>query len=184
MLEKEKRKDNKQTILISSLILGLVAVIIMVLLLVRYCKPKEESPKEKQSYLFNFEPTLVTDTTSLHDKTLSLNVTVDSKYRCELSITSGVSNAMLGNYSIHDYMFKSYGQETNTLSISVKFKDVSTDVISVVTDYEDLEYVLYLGDKDSHSIATSGYTVSEEGVLSYTSNTDIYLYKVAVGVSL
>ena len=182
-------KSNKKPLLIvSSTLVAILIVGVTVFLLLRYCSPKKDTdPSDpgsgKITYLFNYEPTLINEGTSLQeDKSLVLENTLSNKFKATLTISCGESNAAIGPYLTHDFMYRSYGKETNTLKLSISFIDVFTN--QAISDYENLEYVVYLGNSESHTALTNDKYVVENSVLTYTASETIYLYKVAVGVSI
>lgn len=180
MLEKEKRKNNKKVILLSAAVLGAFALVVGTLMIVKYCIPQNKTPStDKESYLFVFEPSLIDSTTALgEDNSLKVNHS-NGNVKCTLTIGCGESNALLGSYIDHDFLYESYGKSLNTLTLNVGFTNPE-----VVSDYSDLEYVVYIGSKDNHQILSEDKYTVENSKLTYTASEDIYLYGVAVGVKI
>ena len=187
MLEKDKRKNSRKTILISAVSLGLVAVIIGVLMIVRYCVPKNPNPNIKKDQLILYTPALIKEETSLKDGELKLEgKDGDNKYFCVLSINNDGGNAQIPPYSNPTYLYRSYGHNPNQVVMSVTFYTITESGTrgSVYTDYEDLAYIVYVGNSESHSLLPeSSYSVNN-GILTYTSDADIFVYSVDVTVKI
>lgn len=184
-----EEKRNHKSLWISLIVTSLLALIIGVLLLVRYCAPTSNNneSKNRNSYLFNYSPSLISEEVGLIDNSLSLSLSSgDHKYIAEVNIASGNSNILLGSYLTHDYLIKSYGRSNNTLVVSINFYiDNNGHKGDVVTDYEDLSFIIYLGEDDNHKqfLEASKYNVSNNE-MRYVTSGDIYLQDVGVSISL
>lgn len=175
-----EKKNKKQLVIVSSTLVGILLVAASALLIVKYCAPKNSDP-QGQSYLAYYEPNLITETTSIKNKSLKLDVNLSTNIQSSLTITSS-SQAMIAPYQTHSYLFRSYGDMNNTVTMSIVFIDL--DKQESITDYSDLEYIVYVGNKDDNSLLPTDQYQVNDGVLTYSSSSDIFIYKVAVGVKI
>lgn len=172
---KEREKKNKKIttiVIITSILLVIFVILLIVLLLLRN---KQDQNNNKVKYQISYDTTLVTDITSLDSKSVSFTVTSgDNKYDVTVKLNTTNSNASIGSYMEHDYLYSIYDGHPNTLDISLQIYSKENPSIKITT-ISDIKYTLYLGDKDEYHPLSLDINTS-----TYSSDNLISIYKLDV----
>lgn len=173
-------KANKQLAGVLSIIALILVIFIAVILILHFLNtPKGSSGDNKKKYQSTFDNSLITSTTSLSSKLLSLSSKSDDDlYEVRLKINTSSEIAMLGSVGGNDYLYYVSSTSNNyQLDINFTLYDLSND--AYVTSYSDLTFNIYLGDSSSTLLNPSKVNVNENNA-NIKMNEDIYLNKVVI----
>ena len=173
--DKEKKKKKITIIVVISSILVVILIALLVILLILR-NQQNPTTNNKVKYQATYDTTLVTDTTSLDNKGVTFTVTSgDNKYDVSVKLSTTTSNADIGSYIEHNYMYSIYDGHPNILDMSLTVKDKENNNKNITNNISDITYSLYLGDKDDYSIL-----VLEKDASTYSSDNLISIYKLDV----
>lgn len=173
-------KANKQLAGVLSIIALILVIFIAVILILHFLNtPKGSNGDNKKKYQSTFDNSLITSTTSLSFKLLSLSSKSDDDlYEVRLKINTSSEIAMLGSVGGNDYLYYVSSISNNyQLDINFTLYDLSND--TYVTSYSDLTFNIYLGDSSSTLLNPNKVSVNENNA-NIKMNEDIYLNKVVV----
>lgn len=171
-----KKKTLKIVLIISSIVLVIILALLIVLLWFNNNKPNTSN---KVKYNNSYDASLLTDTSSLKNKSFTINGTTnDDKYVVSVIMNTTTSNASIGSYTEHDYLYSIYdGIPNNELILTLKVKEDNSDISDKISD---ITFTIYLGDKDSYNPITLDMANENNKSSIYTSNEDISIYRIDV----
>ena len=171
-----KKKTLKIVLIISSILLVILIALLVVLLWFNNNKPNTSN---KVKYTSSYDASLLTDTSSLNNKSFTISGTSsDDKYVVNIILDTKTSNASIGSYVEQDYLYSIYdGNPNNELTITLNVKEDSNDVSNKASD---ITFTIYVGDKNSNTPITLDKANENNKTSTYTSNEDISIYKVDV----
>ena len=180
--EEENRKRKwKYIIFFSTIGLIIIALAIVILILTN----KKATPTYAE-YSFSYSANDINSSTSLVNRDLNLEkVSEDNAYKGLLTFsTSSRSNAFIGDYETHDYLYKLSGKNPNVLTIHMRLSSNDEHHIDhLISDYSTI--VLFEGDvHDKKQIDPSSLTIylSDENRqlnVVYSSANDISIYSIS-----
>ena len=156
-------------------------VVLLILLLVFLILKNQQNNQNKKQYTSIFDASLVTDASSLDNKSFTVSSpTNDDAYLVSVVMNTTTSNASLGNFATHDYLYSIYdGNPNNVLTLTLLVKDNSNNT-SVSDKLSDIVFTIELGDKDNHSPITLDKADDNTRTATYSSTNDIKIYSISV----
>ena len=182
--EELRQYENKLTFkytaisIIFLIFLSVISLLIIFLIYLYY-----PAVPTKKHIKHTYTPELIKDTTGLEtDGSLILTGNTDS-YKITVTLKNKAGGGEIGSYLTHDHLYLVYGENPNTLNISISVYDVENE--KEVTDFKNTTYDIYLGENSTSitHLDSSKFTV-ENNVCSYSDVNDIYLYSVTVDLDI
>ena len=175
--DNQKKKYFIRTMVIISCAL---LVVLLIFLLVFLILKNQQNGQNKKKYTSSFDATILTDTSSLNNKSFTItSPTSDNVYLVSVVMNTTTSNASLGNYETHNYLYSIYdGVPNNVLTLALNVKDSNNN--SVPNKISDIVFTIELGDKNSHSPTTLDKADENTKTATYQSQNTITFYSISV----
>ena len=176
--DNQKRQNIIRTMVIISCTLLVVLLILLLVFLI--LRNQQQNDQNKKKYTSSFTSSLVSDTSSLDNKSFTVtSPTDDNAYLVSVMMNTTTSNASLGNYETHNYLYSIYGgSPNNVLTLTLNVKDSNNSNVS--NKISDIEFTIELGDKDSHSPITLDKADESTKAATYSSSNEIKIYSISV----
>ena len=176
--DNQKRQNIIRTMVIISC--TLLVVLLILLLVILILRNQQQNNQNNKKYTSIFTSSLVSDTSSLDNKSFTVtSPTDDNTYLVSVVMNTTTSNASLGNYETHNYIYSIYGgSPNNVLTLTLNVKDSNNNNVS--SKISDIEFTIELGDKDSHSSITLDKADETTKTATYSSSNEIKIYSISV----
>ena len=161
--------------------LGIILLIFLIILLILLLLKNKhnDADNNKRKITSSFDTSLLTDTSSLDNKSFTLTTSFNDEYYVSVVMNTTTSNASIGSYTSHDYLYSIYdGNPNNELTLTLKVSDNENNDIS--NTVSDIVFTIELGDKDSHTPITLDKANENNKTTTYISNNTITIYSITV----